>query len=299
MSANPSDTRPRAAALSMLTGMAIIGAVDNTIAPLARDIGIWQFYFIRSLMSVPLILLAAWWGLGSVWPRRLWAVALRGGVIATAMVFYFGALAVISLPQALAGLFTSPIFVLLITAMVLGQKVGPWRIGAVAFGFLGILLVIEPWGDAPSVAMLMPVVGGFLYAFGVIATRTICFGESVLSMLLALFVCQGVIGLAALGVLGAAEGDFVTRGWVWPMAPLSWAILAVQAVGAVIGVGFLFRAYSLGDASYVTVFEYSVFVFGAFFAWLFFGELVSATAAIGIALICGAGIVIALRAPAD
>ncbi|MGX9357132.1 DMT family transporter [Roseobacteraceae bacterium S113] len=299
MSTIASDIRPRAAAASMLMGMAIIGCVDNAIAPMAEDIGIWQFYFLRALMSVPLIVGAAFLGLGQLRPTRLWAVTLRGFVIAVAMVFYFGALAFISLPQALAGLFTSPIFVLVITAFALRQTVGPWRIGAVAFGFVGILLVIQPWGDAMSLAVIMPVMGGLLYAFGVIATRTICRGEAVLSMLLALFVCQGLIGLVGLLVLGDAPGDFVSRGWVWPMTPLTWWILALQSVGSVIGVGFLFRAYSLGEASYVTVFEYSVFVFGAFFAWLFFGEVLAPVAAMGIGLIAASGIVIALRAPAQ
>lgn len=299
MTVTPPPVQPRAAALSMLAGMAMIGCIDNAIAPLSTEMGLWQFYAMRAVISVPLIIAAGMAGLGRLVPRRLWTVGLRGALIAGAMLFYFGALAFIPLPQALAGLFTSPIFILLITAFGLRQRVGPWRILAVTMGFAGILLVIAPWGAGWQIAAAMPVIGGLLYAFGAIATRTICAGEAVLSMLLAVFVVQGLIGLAGLAVLGTAEGSFVARGWVWPLSPQSWALLVVQAVGSVIGVGLLIRAYALGEASYVTVFEYSVFVFGAGFAWLFFGTLVAPLAALGIALVAGAGIVIVLRsAPA-
>ena len=46
--------------------------------------------------------------------------------------------------QALDGLFTSPIFVLLILALLLKQHIGPWGIAAVLLGFAGILCVLQP-----------------------------------------------------------------------------------------------------------------------------------------------------------
>jgi len=211
------------------------------------------------------------------------------------MLFYFGALAFVPIAQALAGLFTAPIFVLLVTVFILGQRVGPWRVGAVGLGFCGITLVVAPWQEGITLWALLPVLGGLLYALGSIATRTICAGETVMSMLLALFICQGLLGLSGLVVLGTGAGDFVSRGWVWPVSAGGLGLVALQAVGSVLGVGLLIRAYALGDTSYIAPFEYSVFLFGAGFAYLLYGVVPSPLAGLGAGLVAVAGLIIALR----
>lgn len=295
------DTNGRSAAFSMLLAMVIIGCIDNYIAMIANQASLWQFQIVRALMAIPLVVLGSIVGLGTLWPKRLWAVAVRSGLMALAMIFYFGALAFMPIAQALAGLFTSPIFVLLITAFILKQSVGPMRVFAVALGFVGIVLVLNTGLDSFRLISLLPVVGGFLYALGAVATRQLCEEESTLSMLLMMLIFQGLIGTAALIVVGVidpvvpagAEG-FMLRSWVWPLDQV-FHLIVLQAVGSVIGVGFLIRSYQLGDASYVSVLEYSVFIFGPFFGWVLLGQTVGGVQMIGIALVALAGIIIALR----
>lgn len=291
----------RAAALTMLAAMLVIGCIDNFISLIARDAGLWQFQFLRSAMGLPLIILVSFLGFGTLWALRLWAVALRSFFVAFAMLFYFGSLAFMPLAQALAGLFTSPIFILLITAFILREPVGPARIWAVFIGFIGILLVLDSDWSTLSWISFLPVVGGLFYAMGAVATRQLCEGESTLSMLAMLFLIQAIIGALALAVLGQFEftvpegaAGFIQRGWVWPVtAALPFILL--QAVGSVLGVGLIIRAYQIGTASYVAIYEYSVFISGPFFAWMLFGQTVTALQAGGIILIAAAGIVIALR----
>ena len=55
------------------------------------------------------------------------------------------------------------------------------------------------------------------------------------------------------------------------------------------------KAYQLGEPSYVSVFEYSVMIFGPLFAWLAFGQPVGGWQVLGILFIASAGIMIALR----
>lgn len=105
------QSHPFGAALTMLCAMMVIGMIDNFIPRVAAGIGLWQFLFIRTLMSIPLIFGLFWLGLGRLTPERYWAVALRSILIAIAMLFYFSALVLMSIAQALAGLFTSPIFI--------------------------------------------------------------------------------------------------------------------------------------------------------------------------------------------
>ncbi len=291
----------RAAALTMLAAMLVIGCIDNFISLIARDAGLWQFQVLRSAMGLPLIILVSFLGFGTLWALRLWAVALRSIFVAFAMLFYFGSLAFVPLAQALAGLFTSPIFILLITAFILREPVGPARIWAVFIGFIGILLVLDSDWSTLSWISFLPVAGGLFYAMGAVATRQLCEGESTLSMLAMLFLIQAIIGALALAVLGQFEftvpegaAGFIQRGWVWPVtAALPFILL--QAVGSVLGVGLIIRAYQIGTASYVAIYEYSVFISGPFFAWMLFGQTVTALQAGGIILIAAAGIVIALR----
>ncbi len=291
----------RAAALTMMAAMLVIGCIDNFISLIAIDSGLWQFQILRSAMGLPLIILASVFGFGTLWALRIWAVALRSFFVAFAMLFYFGSLAFMPLAQALAGLFTSPIFILLITAFILREPVGPARIFAVLLGFIGILLVLDSDWSTLNWISFLPVVGGVFYAMGAVATRQLCEGESTLSMLAMLFIIQAVIGALALAFLGQFEftvlegaAGFIQRGWVWPVSAALPFIL-LQAVGSVLGVGLIIRAYQIGTASYVAIYEYSVFISGPFFAWMLFGQTVTALQAGGIILIAAAGIVIAIR----
>lgn len=295
-------THPVGAVLFILTGMMLIGFVDNFIAPLAEHIGLWQFLFMRMILTLPLLVFASRMGAGGL--RALsWArVTLRSFLIAAAMVLYFGALAFMSMGEALAGLFTSPIFVLLISVFFLRVRIGVWRVLAVVVGFGGVLFVLRPGGADFSLMMLMPVAGGLFYALGNLATRYLCAEESTLVMLAGIFVVQGImgafamIGLALTGieVPGGGEG-FLLRGWVWPPEAVIWPYMALQVFGSLAGLYCVIRAYQWGEASQVSVFEYSIMVFGPGFAFVLFGATLSGLQLLGVAMIIVAGAIIAVR----
>ena len=292
---------PLMAALLMIAAMTIIGVIDNFIAPLSRHMGLWQFHFIRALMAAPLVVGLSLIGLGSLRPLRWWAVALRSVLLGIAMLFYFTALAIMPIAQALAGLFTSPIFILLITAFGLRQTIGIWRIFSVALGFAGILCVLQPDPSDFDMRLFIPVTAGFFYALAAIATRSLCARESTVALLAGMWVTlclMGAAGSLALLVFPASDpaaaSDFVTRPWVWPL-DAAWPYLLVQAVGSVSGVFLIIKAYQLGEPSYVSVFEYSVMVFGPLFAWVVFAVPVGPWQIFGIAMIALAGAIIAVR----
>ena len=126
-------------------------------------------------------------------------------------------------------------------------------------------------------------------------------GETTLSMLAALLIIQASIGFIAIFFLSVYGFDaplgadgFILRTWAWEMSSFIWWVL-LQAVGATIGVGLIFKAYQIGDASYVSIYEYSVFIFGPAFAWLLMDQPVAALQALGILCITFAGVLIAFR----
>lgn len=295
-----SDTglRPGLAAASILGGMFVLGITDNFVPYITETGSLWQFHMVRGVLAVFLLAGVAAVGIGVIRPLSWRAVLGRSLFPAGAMLIYFGCLSVLPIGVVVAGLFTAPMFVLLISVIFQGEKVGLVRIGAVVTGFVGALLVIQPDPSALDPVAFAPIVAGMLYAVGAVVTRLWCAQESTIALsagffgMLALF---GAIGLMILPAGGPAGFDgFVQRGWV-PMTPSMWFWIVVQAVGSIIGIGLIFRGYLLGEAGYVAVFEYSLLVFASFWAWVLWGQIVGLLALAGMVLIAGAGVVITLR----
>ena len=291
----------RSAATTMVAAMAVIGVIDNYIAIISRDVSIWQFMLIRGAIALPFITILSFFGLGTMRPVRTWAVGLRSLFVAISMLFYFGSLSFMPIAQGLAGLFTSPIFILLITAFILKERIGPIRILAVVLGFVGITLVLELDADSLSWVSFIPVFGGFFYAMGSVATRQLCEGESTVSLLSMLLIIQCIMGFFALLILSSygpkvpdgSEG-FLLRGWVWKISQVL-PYIALQSAGSILGIGLIIRAYQIGEVSYVAVYEYSVFIFAPLYAWVVFSQGLALVQAAGIGLIAAAGVLITIR----
>lgn len=281
----------------------LIAFTDNFVRLIAADGGLWQFHATRTLFAIPLLFLAApVLGL-QLRPRNWRAVIVRSLIHGIAMVIYFGCLAFLSVAEVAAGLFTAPIFVLLISWLAFGQKIGPFRVIAVALGFLGAMMVlgIGP-GTQITPALVLPIFAGALYALGNIATRQWCSGERAEVLLAGFFLALGFFGLLGMAILAiwqpavpAGADGFVLRGIVWPTGPfLLWTF--VQAAGSLLGVGLMVRAYQLAEASRVAVFEYMILPTSAFWTWALWGEGIGTVAVLGIVLIFAAGLIIAGRA---
>ncbi|MDJ0857996.1 MAG: DMT family transporter [Dinoroseobacter sp.] len=285
----------RGAAALIIAAMAIIGVIDNYVRFIAEDAGLWQFHAVRSAMA--LICLG---GVGLVmgWRWRMvrpWAVLIRSLLMGSAILLYFGALAALPIATAGAGLFTSPIFVLMISALLLGERIGPWRILAVGLGFAGMLLILKPGGSAFEAVAIIPIAAGAIYACASLATRRLCAEESPQVLTGAFFLTIGVFGLIGIAILGTASGQsFFHTGWQ-PMTERFLYLTAMQAVGSLIAVGFLVRAYQIADPSYTAIFEYSFLIFAGLWAFRAFGERPDAVSLAGIVLIVAAGAVILLR----
>jgi len=281
----------------------VIGFTDNYVRVIAEQAGLWQFHLTRSLMAAVLLALVAVPLRLRLRPVRWRAVVARSSIHGLAMVIYFGALAFLDVALVAAGLFTAPIWVLLISRFAYGHAIGPVRIAAVVVGFAGVILVLGPeaMGGA-SLPALLPVIAGAMYAMGNIATREWCAEESAETLLAGFFGALGIIGavgmialtLFPLAVPEGADG-FLQRGPVWPGSEfLFWTF--VQAAGSLLGVGMMIRAYQITDASKASVLEYVILPASAFWTWALWGKGLEPLAVVGMVLIVVAGSMIALRA---
>lgn len=285
------------AALAILAGMATLGLSDNFVPYVSHDSSLWQFHLLRGAMALAVLSLFAAFGFGLIRPRRPVAVLARSLVQAVSMLIYFGCLAILPIGVVVAGLFTSPLFVALIAAVFQGKRIGRVHLAAICVGFLGALLVIRPNPAALDFVAFLPIFAGLLYAIGAVATRAWCEGEGTLSLSAGFFLMltiMGGIGSLILPATGSGADGFVLRGWM----PLNSDLLfwiGVQAIGALVGIGFLFRGYQIGEASQVAVFEYSLLIFASGWAWYLWGQGVPPLGLLGMGMIIMSGALIASR----
>jgi drug/metabolite transporter (DMT)-like permease len=301
-----SDTsRPVLAAVLVLCGMALFGLIDNFMRLAAETGGLWQFHFLRAIVALVILVPLAWMLGAPLRPRAPGRVLLRSTLNSVAMVIYFGCLGFMPIAQVVAGLFTAPIFVVIFSVVLFGERIGPRRIFAVGLGFAGIILALRPEAGELSALSALPVLAGALYGLGNLVTRRWLGDEGTLSLLGGFFgmmLFWGALGCAYLAlwplpVAPGAEG-WATRGWVAPEG-IFLVMIVVQGVGSLLGVGLSIKAYQLADATMVAVFENTLLVFATVWAFILWGEAPDALGLTGLALITAAGIIIALRTKPD
>ena len=171
----PVEQRPLAGiALRLLT--ALLLAIMFALVKLAgtRGVNVVESLFYRQCGSALCAagIVAAGPGLSSLRTRRVWAHVGRMALGLSAMALNF--LAFILLPLAVATTigFSVPIFSVVLAALMLGEPTGKWRWGAVAAGFAGVLLIVQPGsGDVPLVGASVALAAALLTAWVTIVIR--------------------------------------------------------------------------------------------------------------------------------
>ena len=213
---------------------------------------------------------------------------------------YFAVLGFIPIAQAGAGLFSAPIFVLIFSVILFKKRIGIWRIGAIALGFTGALLVLKPSADGFSIYSLLPLIGAALYALGLIVTRIKCAEEPAAILAFWFMAAMGIMG-----VLGAsyfhwispvleADVTFASRGWIWPSSYIL-SFIAIMALITICVMTAQAKAYQMADASYISVYEYSFLVSVGFWGWVLWDQTLDLLSIMGMIAIAVSGALIAIR----
>lgn len=291
-------------ALMIIAAMSLIGLIDNFVRIVAEEAGIWQFHFVRSSLALPIVICFCVWRNQRLRPNRLWAVALRSTLMASALVIYFSSITLMPIAEAGATLFSAPVFLLIFSVLLFRTRIDIWRILAVIVGFVGMVLVLKPDLENLNFVALVPLFAGMLYALGQLTTRHLCSNENTAVVLIGFFVALGIfgfIGMILLNVLAVPEAwrlaaPFFFTGWVTPTEKFFfWT--AIQAVGSIVAVTGLIRGYQVAEPTYIAVFEYSFLIFAGFWGWMLWQEIPDVLGFVGILLIIAAGVIITFRAP--
>lgn len=208
---------------------------------------------------------------------------LRSALLMAAGLCFFFALQKVPLGDAVAIVFVSPLFMTAIAYFVLRELVGWRRWTACLVGFAGALLIIQPGMGVRHWMYLLPLGDALFSAVYAILTRRIGLSDSTTTSLF-------------YSVLGMATLFGIPMIWMWqPPTGTQWLLLLGISIFGLTAHFSHIRAYSEGEASLLAPLSYIHVVFTTFMAFVVFGTLPDAVAAVGIVLIVGAGLYILHR----
>ena len=286
----------------ILIGVFLLGLSDNLVLIINNETGIWQFHAIRSVIMTLLIIGSVIIFRYDIRPKKPLFVLLRSIFLSAAMICYFGGLSFLSVAEAGAGLFSSPIFVLIFSGVIFRIRIGIFRILAVILGSIGVYVLLKPDFSEFNLLQIIPVLGGMFYAMAVLSTRHFCSEESAIGLTLSYLCAIGIIGAIVATTLSLfptiqknpSEMVYFLEGWRQVSIKfLMW--ITLQAILTVVALAFITKAYQMTDTSILAVYEYGFLVFAALWGWVLWSTVLGLNEVIGITFIIVAGIIIITR----
>ena len=286
--------------LLALGGSVVLSVNDVAIKFLSGAYPLHQVILIRAAIGLVFLfgLIAASGGsFAQLRTRRPLDHLIRVSIVMVSNVTYFLGLAALPLADAVAVAFVSPLFVTLLSVITLRETVGPRRWAAVALGMVGVIIMLRPGSGVIQPAAILVLISAFCYASSHMMTRRMRLTESAIA--LSFFVQVGFVVVSCTMGLVAGDGhyagglgpslEFLLRPWTWP--PMQdWPAFLATGLAVSIGGLMISQAYRTCEAGLIAPFEYAGMPMAIFWGVVMFGTWPDATAWIGIALICGAGL---------
>lgn len=276
------------------TGMAAIwmaGWLLNTLAltvagrELGHDVPVFVIMIMRSLIAIiiltPLILHK-----GDVRQRfaNLRLNIIRNIIHYGAQYAWFSALLLIPLAQVVSIEFTMPIWGAIIAALFLGENLTRFKLAAIAFGFIGILMIVRPGASFIDAGHMVALAAAIGFAVSVTLTKVITRKDSALTVIFLMFAIQTVIG---------AVPAYLT--WKWP-EPENWIWVAVVGLAGTFSHYCLSRAISLADITIVMPMDFLRVPLTVLVGYWVYSEGFDLYSIIGTVLILGANMLNLLKA---
>ena len=276
------EHRPfRGIALSVF-GIGCITFNDSMMKLVVNDHSIGQAIFIRGVFVLLLIILLVY-RQGGLRGLRIHSMRLQlwSAILLVFPIFLF-IYALSQLPLSIATIifFTNPLFVCLFASIWLGERIN-WFLGsAVALGFVGSTLVLNPTSSAFEWVLLAPLTVALLTAVRELVLRQAMARETAVSTLF----------YATLAVTVVAACTF-PLGWV-AMDGWEYGLLALAACGFGLGIYSMTESLRFAPASLVAPYKYTAIVWALLLGYLFWGESPTPIVWLGTVLIIASGIAI-------
>ena len=228
-------SRPQQTALGIgiiLASVLTMAFADAVVKLVSADITVWQVFVARALFAIPiLVVLLLATGTGLKLRAAKWTVVRSTLLLLTWLAFY-ASFPVLSLSVAAVAVYTNPIMIALLSALLIGEPVSARQWGGVLLGFAGVVAILKPGTDAFSWFTLLPLTGAGFYALAMVLTRSKCQDEAPLALAISLhgaFLITGLIATAALALIGLsaetkAAFPFLFADWA-PMGTREWGLM--------------------------------------------------------------------------
>ena len=206
---------------------------------------------------------------------------LRSSCLFGSTICNFTALQFLPITVTTTIMFAGPIAVTVLAIPILGERVGLHRFAAVCTGFMGVLVVMQPWGAEFHPAMLLNLAAMILAALYFIMTRMLAGTES-----------NATSQIWASGLATVFLAPFAVRVWQWPEAAVDWVPFGL--IGIFGGVGHICATYAhrMADASILAPIVYIQIVLAAAASIVVFGAYPTVWTLGGGLIIAGAGLYI-------
>jgi len=273
-------------ALRICAGLALAVMFAGVKWAAQHGVGVVESLFYRQLGTTvaALAFVAIGPGLASLRTKRVGGHVVRMGIGLLAMGLNFLAFAMLPMAEATAIGFSVPIFSTLLAAIVLGERTGLWRWGAVLAGFAGIMVIVQPGsGHIALTGGIVAIAAALTTALATIAIRRLGATEAAATTVF-WFGASSLVPLsAAMLFAGRAHSTEI------------FAVLAVMAIAGGAAQLFLTGALRFAPVALVMPMDYLSLIWSSLLGFLIFSQLPSEWTLLGAPLVIGAGLVILWR----
>ncbi|MEJ6396904.1 DMT family transporter [Yoonia sp. 208BN28-4] len=202
----------------------------------------------------------------------------RGLLLAAEICVMIAAFVALGLVESHAIFASYPLIVAALSGPVLGETVGWRRWAAIAVGFVGVLIILQPGITVFAPAAIIPLVSALMFALYSLLTRYAARRDSAATS----FFWTGTAGAVLTTLIGI---------WYWePMVASDWMWMACLCVTGASGHFLLIKCYEMAEASAVQPFAYLQLVFASVIGLSIFGETLELHVAVGAAIVIAAGL---------
>ena len=270
-----------------MAGSGVLFSIMNVaMKAMSHDLDPWVVGCLRYSFGF-LVLSPLLWQIGpaACMTRAPLLQAARGGLHATGMLLWFVALPAVSMAELTAIGFTGPIFICLGAVLFLHERMTAPRVAAVAVGFLGVLIVVQPWSQGAFTAVTI----GNLFLLG---AAPLFAGSFLVAKVLTRVDRPEVVVFWQHLTVGLLLLPFALFYWT-PPSLLQWVSLAALGVLGSLGHYSMMRAFRVADISSVQSVSFLNLVWASIGGYIVFAAVPGAWTVVGAAVIFSSTILLA------
>ncbi len=292
----------------ILIAMLVFSVQDGIMKYIFNFVSLYEVYLIRTIVSFVLIIIFLKIRNKPIIFKSHYPILTFCRVI----LFFFGfssfyiSLTILPLGTATALFFVTPFLITIFAHFFLKEKIGPRRWSAVAVGFIGVYITLNPDFSDFNYLSMLPIFCAFCYSLSMIIIKRTSDKDSVYTQTFTFYIGAIIFSLFFYFTIGDGQynisehpaSQFIFRKWFVDIEA-NFLFMAATGVTATIAFLLLFTAYSIASPAVVSPFEYSILLWSPLIGWIYFNEIPSINTIIGILIIVSSGIYIFLREKAQ